>query len=160
MTAAGTEPASLERVPCRAAAFEKVLRVITGAAIPAARCVWTPFAERATNSAELFSFVVRFSFLGSLGWLQSLLEKPECCREMQKLVHTFLLRNHFLTRLRDALRQVLEKKLFNPGSVVGSELAVGELFVEPEFSLGIFFQSLLQEPRVGKGYDGISRRMN
>jgi hypothetical protein len=157
VTAAGTEPASLESVPCRAAAFEKVLRVITGAAIPAARCVWMPFAERATNAAELFSFVARFSFLGSLGWLQSLLEKPESYREMQKLEHTFLLRNHFLTRLRDTLRQVLEKKLFNPGSVIGSELTVAELFVEPEFSVGIFCQSLLQTPGVGEGYDGIRR---
>jgi hypothetical protein len=160
VTAAGADPARLECIPCRAAAFEKVLRVITGAAIPAARCVWTPFAERAANAAELLSFVAFRVLLSNFRRLQSLLEKPECCREMQKLEHTFLLRNHFLTRLRDALRQVLEKKLFNPGSVVGSELAVGELFVEPEFSLGIFFQSLLQEPRVGKGYDGISRRMN
>ena len=157
MTAAGTEPASLESVPCRAAAFEKVLRVITGAAIPAARCVWMPFAERATNAAELLSFVAFRVLLSDFRRLQSLLEKPECCREMQKLEHTFLLRNHFLTRLRDALRQVLEKKLFNPGSVVGSELTVGELFVEPEFSVGIFCQSLLQTPGVGKGDYGIRR---
>ena len=109
------------------------------------------------NPVKRLSFVARCSFLGSLGWLQSLLEKPESYREMQKLEHTFLLRNHFLTRLRDTLRQVLEKKLFNPGSVVGSELTVGELFVEPEFSVGIFCQSLLQTPGVGEGYDGIRR---
>ena len=160
MTAAGTEPASLESVPCRAAAFEKVLRVITAQYHRPTRCVRPPFAERATNPAELLGFVARFSFLGSLGWLQSLLEKPESYREMQKLEHTFLLRNHFLTRLRDALRQVLEKKLFNPGSVVGSELTVGELFVEPEFSVGIFCQSLLQTPGVGKGDYGIRRGMD
>jgi hypothetical protein len=157
VTAAGAEPSRLECIPCRTATVEEILRVVTGAAIPAARCVWTPFAERATNAAEVLSFVTRFSFLGSFGWFQSFLEKPESCREMQKLEHTFLLRNHFLTRLRDTLRQVLEKKLFNPGSVVGSELTVGELFVEPEFSLGIFCQSLLQTPGVGKGDYGIRR---
>gem|GEM_PF-4418099 len=156
----GAEPTSRKRIPRRAAAFEEVLRVITVAAIPAARCVRAPFAERATNVAELFSFVARCSFLGSLGWLQSVLEKPECCREMQKLEHTFLLRNHFFTRLRDALRQVFEKKLFNPGSVVGSELTVGELFVEPEFSVGIFCQGLLQKPGVGKRDYGIRRRVD
>ena len=43
-----------------------------------------------------FSFVARRSFLGSLGWLQSLLEKPERYREMQKLEHTFLVQDHLV----------------------------------------------------------------
>jgi len=55
---------------------------------------------------------------------------------------------------------VFEKKLFNPSSVVGSELTMGELFVEPEFSVGIFCQGLLQKPGVGKGDYGISRRVD
>ena len=36
VAAAGAEPASLKRIPCRAAAVEEVLRVIAVAAIPAA----------------------------------------------------------------------------------------------------------------------------
>ena len=59
------------------------------------------------NSSALSRAV---AFLVSFGWLQSVLEKPECYREMQKLEHTFLLRDHFFPRLRDALRQVFEKK--------------------------------------------------
>ena len=95
MTAAGAEPAGLKRIPRRAAAVEEVLRVITVAAIPAARCVRTPFTERATNPVELLSFVTRRGFFGSLGWLQSLLEKPVRSSKMQKLQHIFLLREHF-----------------------------------------------------------------
>ena len=138
MAAAGTEPAGRKRIPRRAAAFEEVLRVIRIAAIPAARCVWTPFTERATNAAELLSFVARCSFLESLGWLQSVLKEPECYCEMQKLQHMISLRNHFFTRLRRVLRQVFEKKLFNSGSVIDSQLAVGKILVEPKFSVGIF----------------------
>jgi hypothetical protein len=144
VAAAGAEPAGLESIPRRTAAVEEVLRVITVTAIPAASCVWTPFTERATNPVELLSFVALCGFLGSLGWLQSVLEKPEHYREMQKLERTFLLRDHFFTRLRYGLREVFEKKVFNPGSVVGSELTVGKLFVEPKFSVGIFCQGLLQ----------------
>ena len=120
MTAAGAEPACVKRIPRCAAAFEEILRVITVAAIPAARSVWTPFTERATNAAELLSFARRCSFLSGSRWLQSVLEKPEHYREMQKLERTFLLRDHFFTRLRDGLREVFEKKVFDPGSVVGS----------------------------------------
>ena len=155
MTAAGAEPAGLKRIPRRAAAFEKVLRVVTVAAIPAARCLRTPFTERATNAVELFSFVMNCGFLSGFRWLQSVLEKPECEQEMQKFQNTFLLRDHFFTRLRDALREVFEKKVSNPGSVVGSQLTVGELFVEPKFSVGIFCQSLLQKSGMGKGDHGI-----
>ena len=144
VAAAGAEPAGLKRIPRRAAAVEEVFWVITVAAIPVARCVRTPFTERATNPVELLSFGALCGFLGSLGWLQSVLEKPEHYREMQKLERTFLLRDHFFTRLRDGLRQVFEKKLFNPGSVIGSELAVGKILVEPKFSVGIFCQGLLQ----------------
>ena len=96
MTAAGAEAAGLERIPCRPAAFEKVLRVVTGAAIPAAPFVWTPFAERATNAAEFLSFARRCGFLSGSRWLQFVLKKPEYYREMQKQEHTFLLRNHSL----------------------------------------------------------------
>ena len=160
MAAAGAAPARGESIPSRAAAVEEVLRVITVAAIPAARRVRTPFTERATNVAELFSFVARSGFLRGFRWLQSVLKKPEHYREMQKLEHTFLLQDHFFTRLRDALREVFEKKLFNPGSVIGSELAMGELFVEPKFSAGIVCQGLLQEPGMGKGDHGISRRVD
>jgi hypothetical protein len=39
---------------------------------------------------------------------------------------------------------VFEKKVFNPDSVIGSQLTVGELFVEPKFGVGIFCQGLLQ----------------
>ena len=138
MTAAGAEPARLKRIPRCPAAVEEVLRVITVAAIPAARCHRTPFTERATNAAELLSFVARCVFLRGFRWLQSLLEKPECYREMRKLEHTFLLRHHFFAGLRNALREVFEKKVFNPGSVIGSQLTVGKLLVEPKFSVGIF----------------------
>ena len=100
MSAAGAQPARRKRVPRRAAAVEEVLRVITVAAIPVARCVRTPFTERATNPVELLSFVALCGFLGSLGWLQFVLKKPEYYREMQKQKHTFLLRNHFFNRLR------------------------------------------------------------
>ena len=79
---------------------------------------------------------------------------------MQKLENTFLLRHHFFTRLRDALREVFEKKVSNPGSVVGSQLTVGKILVEPKFSVGIFCQSLLQKPGMGKGDHGIGRRMD
>ena len=144
VAAAGAEPAGRKRIPRGAAAFEEVLRVITVAAIPAARCVWTPFTERAPNAAELFSFVARCGSLSGFRWLQSVLEKPEHYREMQQLEHTFLLRNHFFTHLRAALRQVFEKKIFDPGSVVGSELTVGKILMEPKFSVGIFCQGLLQ----------------
>ena len=160
MAAAGAEPAGRKRIPRRPAAVEEVLRVITVAAIPVARCVRTPFTERATNPVELLSFVALCGFLGSLGWLQSVLEKPEHYREMQKLERTFLLRDHFFTRLRDGLREVFEKKVFNPGSVVGSELTVGKLFVEPKFSVGIFCQGLLQKPGMGKGYHRVGRGMD
>ena len=160
MAAAGTEPAGRKRIPRRAAAFEEVLRVIAVAAIPAAGCLWTPFTEWATNPAKLWSVVVRCSFLGCFRRLQSFLKKPEHYREMQQLEQTFLLQNHFFTRLRDALRQVFEKKIFNPGSVVGGQLTVGELLVEPKFSVGIFRQGLLQQTGVGKGDHGISRRVD
>ena len=93
------------------------------------------------NSFALSRAVV---FLSGFRWLQSVLEKPEHYREMQKLQHTFLLRDHFFTRLRDVLRQVFEKKVFNPDSVIGSQLTVGKLLVEPKFSVGIFCQGLLQ----------------
>ena len=96
MAAAGTEPAGRKRIPRRAAAFEEVLRVITIAAIPATRCVRTPFAERATNAAEFLSFARRCGFLSGSRWLQFVLKKPEYYREMEKQEHTFLLRNHFL----------------------------------------------------------------
>jgi len=155
VAAAGAEPARRKRIPPCATAVEEVLRVITVAAIPAARCFRTPFTERATNAVELFSFVVSRSFLSGCRWLQSVLEKPECEQEMQKFQNTFLLRDHFFTRLRDALREVFEKKVSNPGSVVGSQLTVGELFVEPKFSVGIFCQSLLQKSGMGKGDHGI-----
>ena len=65
VVAAGAEPVSRKCVPRRAAAFEKVLRVIAVAANPAARCVWTPFAERAANAVEGVSLVAGRSFLGS-----------------------------------------------------------------------------------------------
>ena len=94
MAAAGAEPAGLESIPRRTAAVEEVLRVITVAAIPVARRVWTPFAERATNAVELLSFAPRCGFLSGSRWLQFVLKKPEYYREMQKLEHTFLLRDH------------------------------------------------------------------
>jgi hypothetical protein len=78
VAAAGAEPARAKSIPGRAAAVEEVFRVIAVAAIPAARSVRTPFAERATNAVELLIFVARRSFLGSLGWRQSVLEEPEC----------------------------------------------------------------------------------
>jgi hypothetical protein len=53
------------------------------------------------------------------------------------------------------LLQVFEKEVFNPGAVVGSQLTVGELVVEPKFSPRIFCQGLLQSPGVGKGDHGI-----
>ena len=136
MAAAGTEPARRKRVPRCAAAFEKVLRVIAVATIPAAGCVWTPFAERATNVAELLSFVLCHGFVRFFRWLQSVLKKPERYREMQKLQHMFLLRDHFFAGLRNALREVFEKKVLHPDSVIGSQLTVGKLFVEPKFSVG------------------------
>jgi hypothetical protein len=55
---------------------------------------------------------------------------------------------------------VFEKKVFNPGSVIGSQLTVGKIFVKPKFSVGIFCQGLLQKPGVGKGDYGIRRRVN
>ena len=96
MATAGAEPAGLKRIPRRAAAVEEVLRVIAVAAIPAARSVRAPFAERATNVAELLSFARRCGFLSGSRWLQFVLKKPEYYREMQKQEHTFLLRNHSL----------------------------------------------------------------
>jgi len=160
VAAAGAEPAGRKCIPRRAAAFEEVLRIITVAAIPAARCLRTPFTERATNVAELFSFVARSGFLRGFRWLQSVLKKPEHYREMQKLEHTFLLRGHFFSRLKDAPREMFEKKLFNPDSVIGSQLTVGKLLVEPKFGAGIVCQGLLQEPGMGKGDHGISRRVD
>ena len=53
MVAAGAEAARDKCVPRRAAAFVEVLRVMTVAAIPAARCIRTPFAERAANAVEV-----------------------------------------------------------------------------------------------------------
>ena len=137
MAAARAEPAGLKCIPRCPAAFEEVLRVVTVAAIPTARCIRPPFAERATNPAELFSFVVSRGFLSGFPWLQSVLEKPEHYRKMQKLEHTFLLQDHFFTHLRDALREVFEKKVSNPSSVIDGQLAVGKILVEPKFGAGI-----------------------
>ena len=143
MTAAGAQAAGFKRIPRRPAAVEEVLWVIAVAAIPVAGCLWTPFAERATNAVELFRIISRCSFLGAFRWLQSLLEKPEHYREMQKLKYTVLLQDHFFTRLRDVL-QVFEKKVSHPDSVIRCQLTVRILFVEPKFSVGIFCQGLLQ----------------
>ena len=74
VAAAGAESASLKRIPRRAAAVEEVLRVIAVTAIPAAGRLWAPLTERATNAAELISFVARRIFLSGFRRLQSLLE--------------------------------------------------------------------------------------
>jgi hypothetical protein len=145
VAAAGAEPPGRKRIPGRAAAFEKVLRVITIATVPPARCLWTPFTERATNAIELFRLVASRVFLSGFRRLQSFLEEPEHDREAQKLQHLFLYWGHLFTRLRDALRVVFEKKVCNPSSVIDGQLAVGKILVEPKFSVGIFRQRLLQE---------------
>ena len=119
-----------------------------------------PFTERATNAAELVRFLAIRVFPSYFRWLQSLLEKPEHYCELQELQHTFLSQDHFFTRLGRGIRHVFEEKAFHPDSVIGSQLAVGKIIVEPKFGVGIFCQGLLQEPSVGKGDYGISRRMD
>jgi hypothetical protein len=137
MAAAGAEPAGLERIPCRAAAIEEVLRVVAIAAIPAAGCLWMPFTERATNTADLGRFLAIRGFPSCFRWLQSLLEKPKHYCELQELRHTFLTWDHFFTRLGRGIRHVFEEKVSHPVSIIGGQLTVGVLLVEPKFSVGI-----------------------
>jgi hypothetical protein len=102
VAAAGAAPAGRKRIPRHAATVEEVFRVITVAAIPAARSVRTPFTERATNVAKLIRFVARFGFLSGFRRLQSVLKKPEHYRELQELQPVSSLQEHFFTHLRDA----------------------------------------------------------
>ena len=74
VAATGAEAAGCKRIPSRPTAFEEVLRVIAVAAIPAARRVRAPFAERATNPGELLSLVASRFFLSGSRRLQPLLE--------------------------------------------------------------------------------------
>jgi hypothetical protein len=160
VAAAGAEPAGHKSIPGRTATFEEVFRVIAVAAKPATGSVRTPFTERATNAVELVRFPAIRVFLSSFRRLQSLLEEPEQCHEMHELQHMFLLRDHFFPRLRFVLRHVFEEETFNPGSVIGSQLAVGEIVLEPKFSVGVFCQGLLQKPGMRKRYHCIGRRMD
>src|SRR5262249_43497938 len=104
-------------------------------------------------SRALSFLVVSAGF--NLSW-----NRPEDYREMQKLQQTFLLQDHIFSRLRDVLRQMLEEKVSHPVFVIGSQLTVGELLVEPKFSVGVFCQSLLQRSGMRKGNHGIGRRVD
>ena len=58
------------------------------------------------------------------------------------------------------LLQVFQEKILDSRLVIGSELTVSKLFVEPKFSSGVFGQCLLQRTGVGKRDHCVGRRMD
>jgi len=78
MTATGTPPARVKRVPYRAAAAEEIFRARAIVAHPRTPSVRPPPAQRAANTALARLFVVRLvNGIGRIRRRESLLEKRE-----------------------------------------------------------------------------------